>query len=176
VGNPSEAIPARPLLINHTYDCFMAADAVRQQDFFAVFCDLYPLGCQAGKKETYVFYAVDRFPDVVEGNMLVRQMAINAFISSVRTGVRPCLILCVHHVAAAAEDRCLGPRQKLWWTQQQEKDYGSSCHYYNGKIPYNFFRFSITHISTPLLKKVTGSSMVCLWIFSGSLIECASAL
>jgi hypothetical protein len=123
VGNPSVTIPARPFLVNHAYRCSMAANAVCPQDLFPVFCDLYPFWCQAGKEEPYVFYAVNRFPDIVDGHIIVRQMAVNAFLSPVRPGVRPCLILCVHHVTSAAEERRLGPRKQLWRTQQQKEKY-----------------------------------------------------
>jgi len=65
----------------------MAANAIRQQDLFTVLCDLYPLRCQAGKEETYVLHAVDRLPDIVHGYILVRQMTVNAFFSSVGAGM-----------------------------------------------------------------------------------------
>jgi hypothetical protein len=149
MGKPSMAIPTRPFLVNHTYRCFMATDAVRQQDLFPVLCDLYPLGCQTGKKESYVFYPVNRFPDIVEGHILVRQVTVNAFISSVSTCVCKCLKFLFHHVAASAEDRGLGPCQKLWRTKQQEKNYHSSDHDQNDKIPNNFFGLSVIHIFTP---------------------------
>jgi len=128
----------------------MATDAVCLQDLFPVFCDFDPLGRQAGKKETHVLHAVNRFPDVVEGHILVRQMAVNAFFSPVSTSVRPCLKFRFHDMAAPAEDRRLRLCEQLWRTQQKEEKYRNSYGYKNNKILNNLFGFAITHIFTPL--------------------------
>lgn len=147
----------------------MAANAIRQQDLFSVFCDLYPLGRQAGKEETHVLHAVDRLPDVVHGYIVVRQMAVNAFFSSVSAGMRPCLKFRFHHVAAAAEDRRLGFCQQLWRTQQQEEKYSSSDGYKNNKILNNLTGFFSAHLH--LLTEDSPGFMTFPWLILQSSYE-----
>jgi len=134
----------------------MAADAVCLQDLFAVFRDPDPLGRKTGKEETHVLHAVNRLPDIVDGHIIVGEMAVNAFFPSVSAGMRPCLKFRFHDVAAPAKDRRLGLCEHLWGAQQQEEKDSSSYDYKNYKILNNLSGFFSAHISTPIFRGQPG--------------------
>jgi hypothetical protein len=93
MSDPPVAIPALAVPADHIHSCFMAANTVCLEDLFPVIGNPDFLRRQPGEKEPYVLHSIDRLPDIMDSNILVRQMTINALLSSVSA--------------------CMGPRLKL---------------------------------------------------------------
>jgi hypothetical protein len=120
MGNAAMATPAFLFRIDHGDQFFVASYAVCLEYFCAMFGQLDPFRCVTGIEEDRVLHAVYRLPDVMNSQVLVRQVAIHAAVSAVRSGMQKGGMLALHDMASRAKTGRVGFRQYLGWSNQQE--------------------------------------------------------
>jgi hypothetical protein len=102
----------------------MAPDAICLQYLCSMRGERDVLRDHAGIEEQNVFHPVNRLPDIMHRCIVIRQMAVYALFSPVRTFMRPRFVLGLHHVALGTEIGGFGPGQKLRGTVEKEKNHG----------------------------------------------------
>jgi hypothetical protein len=144
---PSVAFPAFAIRVDKLHGRTVTPYAIGLQHPGSVRRQFDMIGRRARVEKQHILHAVNRFPDVVEGHILIRQVAVHAFFSPVRAGMGPCLEFRFHHMASSAEDRRLRPRKQFRRTQQKEKKHHAAQSYENGDIPLDLAGFPVFHIA-----------------------------